>query len=251
MIKLLNWTVQGLAWSVERCFNPHIQSWRSPRNPTFETTKVGFFKTIAFLDLGLVDRYGISHRSSGAIKHQPHISGPPSKIPKEIIDGLIKSLGTQTQATLYLNLVHHGLYDLMAHSPPNHETTKTWNLMELWNSNKEEVMLLDRPEVWGESYMWGFSQAEFSKLITSYDVGFYSCPWCDDMARINYSGILSPARDQWKVLASTGQWLSCRSLPGGFQSRPYKLRHKETFKEIFTGARSSKIGSENIEEFSG
>ena len=76
----------------------------------------------------------------------------------------MKSRTPQTQAKMYLNMAHHSLYDLMVHSPPDHDTTMSWNLTQLWNSTRKEVLLLDGPEVWGEGYEWGFGQAKFRKL---------------------------------------------------------------------------------------
>ena len=148
-----------------------LESWASQPNT---------LRKLSFHYTHLSTRYLDAWRSKTQV-HGHGITDPPPQVPHEIIDGLIKSRTPQTQAKMYLNMAHHSLYDLMVHSPPDHDTTMSWNLTQLWNSTRKAVLLLDGPEVWGEGYAWGFGQAKFRKLITSYDVGFYSYPWYDGL----------------------------------------------------------------------
>lgn len=101
---------------------------------------------------------------------------PPTSIPEYVICGLLNA-ERHKGAKFYLTQVHYSLYDLVIHDLSEYGNVDKRNSTRLWNLTKKDITLLDGPEVLGEGYEWGFGQAKFGKLFTSYDVSYYAYPW--------------------------------------------------------------------------
>ncbi|KAI9732964.1 MAG: hypothetical protein M1818_007397 [Claussenomyces sp. TS43310] len=110
-------------------------------------------------------------------------SGPPEKIPDEMIESLIRAKHVNV-ALSTLNQLHLSIFDMTVHEPESHEAIEKLNISARYNTLRKELSPIDGPEV-SEGDEWGHGQANFGHLMGDYDAGYYgylsSQVYSDDM----------------------------------------------------------------------
>lgn len=76
-------------------------------------------------------------------------------------------------ALFNLRKLHLGIFDMLIHSPANHQEIVDLNISAAYNRLRREVVKTSGPQVWGQGDEWAHGQSNFAHLMDDYDAGYY------------------------------------------------------------------------------
>ncbi|KZL69628.1 metallopeptidase [Colletotrichum incanum] len=119
-----------------------------------------------------------SYLSEGCLRNWRELEGnreaqqPPEKIPRDIMEGLLKAEHTG-EALSTMHQLFISVFDMTVHQPSSQDAVKSTNYTKLWNGLRREMVPTDDPSALGEGDDWGHGYTNSAYLMDEYDAGFY------------------------------------------------------------------------------